>query len=111
VKARTDKSTELQDERQIEAERLLLGALCQQTLDATAREDVLRHFATRKFAHAEHQVIFWALARLPAREPAVIREILATRLTVMGFPDLDVSAFFDAPPLEDRKIPALLRIL
>jgi hypothetical protein len=107
VKTRTHKSPA----RQIEAERLLLTALCQQALDASAREEVLRHFAARKFAHPEHQIVFWALSQLPAREPSIIREVLATRLTVMGFPDLDVSAFFDGPPLPDRKIPALLRIL
>jgi hypothetical protein len=111
VKTRTPKGPERENERQIEAERLLLGAICQQTLDATAREDVLRHFASRKFARPEHQVVFKALSQIPAREPAIIREVLATRLTVMGFPDLDVSAFFDAPPLPDRKVFALLRLL
>ena len=111
MKTTARKRPERQEDRRIEAERLLLTALCQQTLDATAREDVLRHFSTRKFAHPEHQVLFWALSQLPAREPAIIREVLATRLTVMGFPDLDVSAFFDAPALPDRDISALLRVL
>ena len=111
MKSSTRKSPERQEDRRIEGERLLLAALCQQRLDAATREEVLRHFSTRKFAHPEHQVVFWALSQLPAKEPSIIREVLATRLTVMGFPDLDVSAFFGAPALPDRDISALLRVL
>ena len=111
MKTTTRSNPQRQKERQIEAERLLLAALCRQTLDTKAREEVFQHFASRKFTHPEHQVVFWALAQLPPREPAIIREVLATRLTIMGFPDLDVNAFFDTAPLPNRKIPALLRLL
>lgn len=107
MKART-RST---PERQIDAERLLLTALCQQTISQSAQEEVLRHFAARKFAHAEHQVVFWALSQLPARDPAIIRELLATRLTVMGFPDLDFDVFFKGPVPSESEISTLLQLL
>ena len=98
-------------ERQIEAERLLLAALCQQTLPASIREETHQLLAKRKFAHAEHQLVFWALSELPAREPSMIRELLATRLTLMGFPDFDIDHLFDTPPPPEREIPALLEAL
>ena len=98
-------------EHQIEAERLLLAALCQQTLEHAAREEVLLRLSHRKFAHAEHQLVFWALSQLPARDPSTIRELLATRLTLMGFPDFDIDHFFSTPPSSERDISALLERL
>lgn len=98
-------------ERQIEAERLLLSALCQRSLPESTQEDVLRNFAKRKFAHPEHQLVFWALSKLLAKEPAVIQELLAARLTLLGFPDLDFKIFFESPVPAPTEIPALLQLL
>jgi hypothetical protein len=98
-------------ERQAQAERRLLAGLCQGSLSQQIREDVQRRLAARKFADPEHDVIFQALSTLPNGEPERIRVALLTRLTRLGFPDLDLESLFTIVPPSETEIPALLELL
>lgn len=95
-------------EATIEAERRLLTALCQRSLPLSTLEQVCVRLGTRKFAHFEHLLIFSALSRIPARTPLQLRELLASRLTLLGFPDIDVTCFLEDRPPAESEIPALL---
>jgi replicative DNA helicase len=85
-------------ERRIEAERRLLSALCQGTLDAEARREVLRRLERHRFAEPEHEVIFREASKLAAGEKELRRSELARRLTRAGFPDAALEQFFDCEP-------------
>ena len=99
-------------ERQVQAERRLLAALCQGSLSQRVRKDVQRCLAARRFANPEHDVIFQALSTLPTSEPTRAREILK-RCASRGsaFPISTSNRF--SPPCRHRKLRflALLALL
>jgi len=98
------------DER-IAAERLLLAALCQHTLDdATCRELVAR-LAFHNFSIPDHEILFRALSPLVQAAPQQIKDAVKTRVTLFGFPDLDVEPFFVAAPPSAGEVRELLKQL
>jgi hypothetical protein len=106
-----DPRTDSSRAAQAEAERRLLVALCQNVLDSSARDEVMRRFRNHRFAHADHEVLYRALAALPRCEPAEVRAKLAQAVTRLGFPDIDFDALFDSPPPTPAELAALLKQL
>ncbi len=95
-------------ERQVTAERRLLAVLCQGSLNAQARDQVLRRLKEHSFATPEHEVIFQTLGKLPAGEPESIRAVLVARLMRQGFPDLDLEPLFSTAAPTENEIPVYL---
>jgi hypothetical protein len=98
-------------DKRIAAERRLLAAVCQNTLDAAARFDVMQRLAECALADPEHEVIFRALTRMPAGDPERTRIDLGVRMTRMGFPDFDLDPFFNIAPADATELPALFALL
>jgi hypothetical protein len=92
-------------------ERQLLAALCSQALDHKARTAILKGLAAHRFANADHEVIFQAISKMPHASGERIRETLRSRLTRLGFPDIDVEPIFELVPESAEEIEALLRKL
>ena len=94
-----DRSTKPSRLEQIEAERKLLTVLCQATADADMRATILGRLKDHRFAEPDYEVIYRAMAAMPAVDSADIRETLARAVTRMGFPDVDFDPLFAlAPP-------------
>jgi hypothetical protein len=91
-----------------EIERQLLAALCAPDLDRQMRAELLERLRAHTFADPDHEVIFLALAKMPPAPIAHIRETLGARLTLLGFPDIDVHSIFELEPPSAEKIPVLL---
>ena len=94
-----------------EIERKLLAALCSPALDYPTRAAILDALRAYTFANPDHDVIFRALAKMPAAASEHIRETLGARLTRLGFPDIDVNSIFELEPPPTEKINLLLRQL
>ena len=95
-------------ERRVTAERRLLAVLCQESLNAQVRDQVLRRLKEHRFATPEHEVIFGTLAKLPAGKPESIREALVARLMRQGFPDLDLEPLFSTAAPTENELPVYL---
>ena len=104
---RRQRATEVEQE----VEQQLLAALCAPALDDQTRDAILHGLAKHKFASPDHQMIFRALVNMPPASAEHIRETLGSRLTRLGFPDIDVEPIFQAEPPSAEKITALLRQL
>jgi hypothetical protein len=96
---------------QIEAERKLLAALCQNAITPDTRATILRCFRVHSFAEPDYEVIYRALAALPAFDPSDGPQALAQAATRLGFPDLDVAALFAEPVSADQIDLLLARLL
>jgi hypothetical protein len=94
-----------------EIERRLLSALCATTLDREMRALILGRLRTHTFADRDHEIIFQALAKMPPATAEHIRETLSARLTLLGFPDIDVEPILGLPPPSPDTITALLQQL
>jgi len=98
-------------ERRIAAERQLLAALCQGSLDEERREELLRRLDKHTFATPDHEVVFRALRKLPTIKPERVRETLAATVTRMGFPDADLNIYFERHAPVEENLADLLREL
>lgn len=91
-----------------EIERRLLVSLCSPGLDATTRAEIFARLASHKFAGADHETIFQALLKMRGAPAEHIRETLGSRLTRLGFPDIDVDLIFSLEPPSAEEVAALL---
>jgi len=82
----------------IAAERRLLAALCQGSIAADARGEVVQRLSKHAFGDPEHELIFRALAKIPSGDAEFVRAALGLRLTRAGFPEFDLVPFFDSAP-------------
>ncbi len=80
-----------------ETEKLVLRALCHGVLQGERREQAFRILAKHRFADPQHELLFAALSTLRRADAQVIREQLPARLTSLGFPDVDLTSYLDAP--------------
>jgi hypothetical protein len=103
-----DRSAQSVRQEQIEAERKLLSALCQPSLEPHARAGILRHLENHAFAEFDHQIIYRALAVMPASELADVRAALARAVTRLGFPDLEMDWLFSGGALTPAEVDTLL---
>jgi hypothetical protein len=95
----------------IAIERRLLAALCQHSLDSRTREDVLERLAQHSFCIPEHEVIFRVVSRITHADPAQMKEAVKTRVTRLGFPDIDVDPLFATGAPSPDEVRALLKQL
>lgn len=91
------------------AERRLLTALCQGSITRDARRGVVERLREHAFGDAEYELIFRALAKIPEGDAEFVRAALGVRLTRAGFPDFDLSPFFDAPAPDAAEVGQILR--
>ena len=94
-----------------EIERSLLAALCASALDPQTRAEILELLAVHTYANPDHKVIFGALLKMPRASAQHIRETLSARLTLLGFPDIDVEPIFELAPPSPERIRTLLHQL
>jgi hypothetical protein len=92
----------------VEIERQLLASLCSPGLDEKTRASIFSRLASHKFASADHETIFHALLKMPGAPAERIRETLGSRLTRLGFPDIDVEPILQIEPASANQIAALL---
>jgi len=93
----------------IAVERRLLAALCQGSIAADARGEVMQRLSKHAFSDPEHELIFRALAKIPSGDAEFVRAALGLRLTRAGFPDFDLASFFDAAPPDAAELADILR--
>ena len=91
------------------AERRLLSALCQNSLEEGARETVVDRLRTCEFSAPEHEIVFLAWVQIRALHANPTRETIAAQVTRLGFPDVDFDSLFSAAPPTADEIAALLR--
>jgi hypothetical protein len=106
-----DRPAKTSRDEQIEAERKLLTALCQSTLDAHMRATILRRLQEHIFVEPDYDVIYRALAAMPEVGSADIRETLARAVTRLGFPDVDFDSLFNAALPSPAEVEGLLESL
>ncbi|MBI3405728.1 MAG: hypothetical protein HY046_09760 [Acidobacteria bacterium] len=92
----------------IESELIILRAMCQGALDRRVWQDGVELLAEYPFQDNLHQVVFDTLLEMKTDDPRIIQGLLPARLTIKGFPDLDLSTFF-AP--HNLKAPVLLAMM
>jgi hypothetical protein len=88
----------------IDLESRILRALCTEPPafnssarhDATHRAAILAKLRAHRWQDPEHRVVFEALALLPGRQAADLREQLPAQATRMGFPDVNWDHYFVA---------------
>ncbi|MGH9792316.1 MAG: hypothetical protein ACRD5W_13995 [Candidatus Acidiferrales bacterium] len=78
----------------VEAEFRALQTMCQQAGNGPVWSRAIELLADYRFRDPLHQLIFDALRALPLLAPAERSAALIRRLTLQGFPDVDVEPFF-----------------
>lgn len=104
-----DSARDRSRDARIAAERRLLAALCQGSIAADARGEVVRRLSKHAFGDPEHELIFRALAKIPSGDAEFVRAALGLRLTRAGFPDFDLEPFFDAAPPDAAELAEIWR--
>lgn len=67
--------------------------------------------AEHRFADPQHELLFAALSTLRQANPQTIHEQLRARLTNLGFPDVDVTGYLEAPAPGALEVQEALRRL
>jgi hypothetical protein len=99
------------NEMQIEGERKLLAALCQATVDAETRAEIVRRLKHHNFVEPDHEIIFRALTGTPLADSADARQTLTQAVTRLGFPDVDIASLFSQRAPAPEEITTLLNFL
>src|ERR1700733_4122045 len=79
-----------------EMERTLLASLCLSRQDEMIRSQILQFLRVYHWESGDHRAVYDALSGWTV-EPAEIRSGLPARLTLMGFPDIDIAPYFEPP--------------
>ncbi len=94
-----------------EIEKLVLRALCHGVLQGNDLEQAFRILAEHRFADPQHELLFAALSALRRADLQTIHEQLPARLTNLGFPDVDLASYLEAPaPSALETLEALRRL-
>jgi hypothetical protein len=93
------------------SERVVLSALCQNTLSQDRRAEVVRLLMRYRFADPANRIIFQAIASLPTVETERIRELLPARVNNLGMPDVDLQILFSPQELDENRIVRYMEIL
>lgn len=94
-----------------EIEKLVLRALCHGVLQGDQQELAFRILAEHHFADPQNELLFVALSMLRRADPQTIHEQLPARLTNLGFPDVDLSSYLEAPAPNAHEVLEALRRL
>ncbi|MHB8653925.1 MAG: hypothetical protein ACYDA9_08615 [Terriglobia bacterium] len=99
------------DRSVIDAERLILRALCQESCPAPARESAKSALADYRWREPVHEIIFSFVVVQPATAPIPMGDQLPGLLTRKGFPDVDWELFFQPASISETKLADLVREL
>jgi hypothetical protein len=106
-----DGSANFSRDVQVDAERKLLAALCQSALAPEMRATVLRRLSKHRFAEPDSEIVYRALAAMPAASHVDALQALTQAVTRMGFPDLDLGDLFkEYLPTTDELTSLLARL-
>ena len=95
----------------VDAEQILLRALCHSDAARALRSEILQRAEGHAFREVRHQIVFRALREIGRHGSAGLQPHLAAHLTRLGFPDIDAEALFaGAPPTEAEIRGALGRL-
>ena len=94
-------------------ELAVLVALCAQTEGRAARAKLADELKEYRWEHADHRVIYEALAESNSADRETLRRELPAAVTRMGFPDIHWERFFvaTATPVSPDRILELIRKL
>ena len=93
----------------IHLERLTLRVLCTGTAQGPVKNALVPLLQDYRWQWQLHQVIFKALAAIPADDPATLRQLLPAKLTRMGFPDVEWDEFLAPASLSRDEAIAMVR--
>jgi hypothetical protein len=99
------------EQRVIRAERRALQALCQGTPEGSVLEAGRRILRDYRWREPLHEMVFQALMTIPSGAPSLVRDLLPSRLTRKGFPDLAWEAFFQPHSLTRTEAERLMEQL
>jgi hypothetical protein len=89
----------------------VLCSICLGAIEGSVRELARATLHNYSWHNTTHQVIFEALMAIPSESADVIRAQLPSRLTRIGFPDLDWEWLFAAPRLPKPEVEGLILTL
>jgi len=92
----------------IESELLILRAMCLGAPDRRVWQDGVEILANYPFRDNLHQLIFDTLREMNTDDPRIIQGLLPARLTLKGFPDVDLTGFFIAHNLRASILVAMM---
>ncbi len=101
----------MQDPSILQTERLVLQALCQGTREGSVREVAERALRNYRWREMLHQIVFNTLLEIATDDPAVVRDVLPSRLTRKGFPDVAWEEFLEPHSLSKAEAERLMRQL
>jgi hypothetical protein len=99
------------DRSNIDAERRLLQALCQESCKASARKLARSELADYSWCEPAHEIIFRFVITQPEPVAIPLRDQLPGLLTRKGFPDVEWEEFFRAASISETKLGDLIREL
>ncbi len=92
----------------VDAERILLRALCHSGTARPLRSEILQRAEGHAFREARHQIVFRALREIGLHGTPGLQPHLTARLTRLGFPDIDAEELFAGAPPTQAEIRAAL---
>lgn len=101
----------MQDQPILQTERLVLQALCQGTREGSVREVAERALRNYRWREMLHQIVFKTLLEIATDDPAVVRDVLPSRLARKGFPDLPWEEFLKPHSLSKAEAERLIHEL
>jgi hypothetical protein len=99
------------DRSNIDAERRLLQALCQESRKASALKLARSALADYRWCEPVHEIIFRFVVTQPEAATIPLRDLLPGLLTRKGFPDVELEEFFRAASISETKLADLIREL
>ena len=93
----------------VELEKQVLRVLCAGTSQGSVKESLIPLLRSYRWHDQLHEVIFKALAAIPSDDPFILRQLLPSKLTRMGSPDVEWEEFFAPHPLSNEESLALVR--
>jgi hypothetical protein len=92
-------------------ETQVLCSICQGAFEGSVREFARAALVNYRWHDPTHQAIFQALMAIPSESADVIRAQLPSRLTRIGFPDLDWEWLFARPRQAKSEVKQLMQRL
>ncbi|HXX44578.1 MAG TPA: hypothetical protein VEJ38_07610 [Candidatus Acidoferrales bacterium] len=92
-------------------ERVVLRAICRQTLDSKTWKDVKSELDRYQWRDPDHAVVYTAIVKARNGGAADWRSHLPAQTTRMGFPDMDWEIYLADAGDPERKIIDLVRAL
>lgn len=74
---------------------LILRALLGGTSDGSVHSVAMEQLSDYPFLENMHQILFDSIRQIPSDDPAVIRAELPRRVTLSGFPEIQLALYFE----------------